>query len=123
MSERRERTLNDKFDSRCVSCGFAAYCLWVASEPPPPGCPEGHDGEIHLCPLVYTNFTAITLKLDGLIRGEISPQGRALKERLGLKAEELIAHIRSGKSPDEWRRKHGRKKNNLPRELSETKLQ
>lgn len=107
------RTLNGKHDSRCVTCGLSVYGLWVDDAPPPVGCSDGYDAEPWRCSAVYNNFVAVVIKLDHT-KAPISDVGKALMARLGPKADELIAHIRSGATPEEWHSKCGTRRRELP---------
>jgi len=105
--DKTELTLNGKFDARCRECLRAVYCLWVSDEPPPRGCSDGHDDEIWKCPTVYNALVAIVVRLDHR-GGDLHPAQTYLLKRLGPKATEIMADIRAGKSPPNYRSKEPR---------------
>jgi hypothetical protein len=90
------RTLNGLFDARCQHCLRAVYRL--CKERPPKGCAEGHDDDISKCGAVYNALVGIVIRQDHLKQPLVEEQTFLLAQ-LGPKADELLAHIRSGKEP------------------------
>lgn len=116
----KDRTINGKFDARCVVCGMAVYRLWVDSEPPPPGCSDGLDSEPWRCSAVYNRLVSIVIAQDHL-KKPIGEASERLLQTLGVKGEELLAHIRSGSSPESWEKLHGKRR--FPPEYSDVRMQ
>lgn len=100
------KTLSGKFSSICRVCLCEPYCLWVDKSPPPNTCGEGHDDEPWKCGFVYNRLVAIVVNADhGNPPREVPAQHQHLLDILGPKADEIMAHIRSGGSPPHHRPK------------------
>jgi len=102
--DKPETTLNGKFDARCCTCLRAVYCLWVDDKAPPPGCSDGHDDEPWKCSAVYMALVAIVFITDHG-DGTLHPTHEYLLKLLGPKADEIMADIRAGKVPTNFKPK------------------
>jgi hypothetical protein len=101
----RFKTPNGKYSSLCSSCLRIVYNMWLSDDPPPMGCQAGHDAEIWKCPTVYNALVAIVIGLDHSNRKPDERQ-QWLLDQLGTeRAEQMMAHIRSGKEPPTYRMK------------------
>lgn len=115
MAERdRFKTPNGKYSSLCHSCDRIVYNMWMTDDPPPFGCCEGHDLEIWKCGVVYNAMVAVVIGLDHFSR-EPDERQKALLVSLGEKrAAEMMANIRSGKEPPNYKMKEPNYQNVAP---------